>query len=89
VTVVKGFAIILLSMLAFAVGGGLIGYGLGAFAPDYYHSTFGHGPQVQLNPVALGLGLGVTQGLICGLVAGSVVVLAVAWANSRQVETSE
>jgi hypothetical protein len=83
-TVARGFLIIALSGIAFATGGGLIGYLLGVFAPAYYRGVFGNGRQPWFDPVEVGLGLGITQGAICGVIAGAVVVLAVAWYNSRR-----
>jgi hypothetical protein len=83
-TVTRGFLIILLSGLAFAIGGGGIGYALGAIVPAYYQSVFSNGRQPWFDPVAVGLGLGITQGLICGVIVGAVVVLAVAWYNARR-----
>jgi hypothetical protein len=82
-TVAKGFLIIVSSGVAFALAGGLVGYSLGAFAPGYYRGVYGSGREPWFDPVAVGLGLGLSQGLICGVIIGAVVVLAVAWYNSR------
>src|SRR5205823_2802471 len=83
-TVARGFLIIILSGLGFALGGGLLGYTLAATAPGYYRGVFSSGHEPSFDPVAVGVGLGISQGLICGLVVGAVVVLAVAWYNSRR-----
>jgi hypothetical protein len=83
-TVAKGSLIIALSAAAFPTCGGLIGYTLGVYAPAYYRGVFSAGRQPWFDPVEVGLGLGVTQGGICGVIAGAVVVLAVAWYNSRR-----
>lgn len=83
-TVLKGFLIIILSGIAFAIGGGAIGYTLGVVMPGYYRAIFSSGREAWFDPVAVGLGLGLTQGLIAGLAVGSVIVLAVAWYNSRR-----
>ena len=83
-TVAKGFLIIILSGLGFALGGGLIGYTLAVFLPSYYRGVFSSGRESWFDPMEVGVGLGTTQGLICGLVVGAVVVLAVAWYNSRR-----
>jgi hypothetical protein len=83
-TITKGFFIIILSGIAFALGGGAIGYGLATFAPGYYRGVFPSGGEAWFDPVVVGLGLGLTQGLICGLFLGGVVVLAVAWYNARR-----
>jgi hypothetical protein len=84
--VLKGFLIILLSGIAFALGGALIGYSLGVAMPGYYRAVFNSGREPWFDPVTVGLGLGLTQGLVCGVVIGAVVVLAVAWYNSRRRE---
>lgn len=83
-TVAKGFLIIILSGFAFALGGGLIGYALAVILPGYYRGVFSSGRKPGFDPVGVGVGLGLSQGLICGLVLGAVVVLAVAWYNSRR-----
>ena len=83
-TVIKGFFIVLLSTFLFGFGGALIGYTLGVVAPGYYRGVFPSGREPWFDPVAVGFGLGLTQGLICGVVVGAVVVLAVAWYNSRR-----
>jgi hypothetical protein len=83
-TVFRGFATTVVSGLAFALVGGLTGYAMGTFAPDYYRVVFHIPPQVDFNSAHAGLGLGLTQGLVAGLVVGLVIVLTVAWYKSRQ-----
>ncbi|HEY7308651.1 MAG TPA: hypothetical protein VH643_04725 [Gemmataceae bacterium] len=83
-TITKGFLIILLSGFAFGLGGGLIGYALAAIVPGYYRGTLSSGRESWFDPVEVGVGLGTSQGLLCGLVLGAVVVLALAWYNSRR-----
>jgi hypothetical protein len=83
-TVMKGFFIVILSSIVFGLGGASIGYTLGLTMPGYYRGIFGSGREPWFDPVAVGLGLGLTQGLICGVVVGAVIVLAVAWYNSRR-----
>jgi hypothetical protein len=83
-TVLKGFVIVLLSGIAFALGGAGIGYGLGTIMPDFYRATSPLGREPWFNPVHFGLGQGLTQGLVCGLAVGSVIVLAVSWHSARR-----
>ena len=83
-TVAKEFVIIILSGIAFGVAGGLIGYTMGVIAPGYYRGVFISGREPWFDPIVVGFGLGVSQGLICGVIVGSVVILAVAWYNSRR-----
>jgi hypothetical protein len=82
-TTLRGFLITLASGVAFAVLGGLGGYLLGIFVPDYYRTVFRIPPAVEINPVHAGIGLGVTQGLAAGLFIGLVIVDTVAWFNAR------
>lgn len=83
-TIAKGFFIILLSGFAFAIGGGAIGYTLAVLLPGYYRGVFSSGREPWFEPMEVGIGLGATQGLICGLVVGAAVVLAVGWYNLRR-----
>jgi hypothetical protein len=84
VTVSRGFAIIIVSGVAFAAGGGGLGYALGRLAPSYYRGVFAGGESPGFDPVQVGIGLGVSQGLIAGLGVGSVVVVAVAISGWRR-----
>jgi hypothetical protein len=83
-TAAKGFLIVVLSAVAFGIGGGLIGYSLGVFAPAYYRGVYRSGQEAWFDPVQMGLGLGISQGAVCGVIIGCVVVLAVAWYSSRR-----
>jgi len=83
-TVLRGFLIVILSGVAFGLGGGLIGFSLGRWMPGYYRAVFPGGREPWFDPVAVGLGQGLTQGLACGIAVGAVIVLAVAWYNSRR-----
>jgi hypothetical protein len=83
-TVFKGFLIVILSGIAFALAGGLIGWTIGTAMPGYYRAVMRSGNEPWFDPVAVGLGAGLTEGLVCGVMVGCVIVLAVAWYNSRQ-----
>jgi predicted ribosomally synthesized peptide with SipW-like signal peptide len=82
-SVLRGFVITLISGISFAVIGAVAGYLLGSFAPDYYRVMFRVPPDVSFNVSHAGLGLGVTQGFAAGCVVGLVIVVTVAWYNSR------
>ena len=84
-SVVRGFTITIASGLAFGVLGAGMGYLLGLVAPDYYRTVFRIPPEVSIDPAQAGLGLGVTQGIAAGLLIGLVIVVSVAWYNSRTV----
>jgi hypothetical protein len=88
-TVVRGFTIIVVSGMAFAIAGGFIGSTLARSMPGYYRAVFPGGDRPDFDPVQVGVGLGVTQGLMAGLVVGSVVVLAVALASSRKTAAAD
>src|SRR5436309_1562757 len=85
-SIAKGFLIIILSGVVFALGGAIIGRTIGFYMPGYYRAVEPRGNEPWFDPVTVGLGHGLTQGLTCGLVIGALVVLAVAWYNSRRSE---
>ena len=82
-TVIRGFAITIASGLIFGLLGAGIGYLLGSIAPDFYRTVFRSPPELRIDPVQAGLGLGLTQGIGAGLLVGLVIVVVVAWYNSR------
>ena len=63
------------------IGAGL-GYGLGTLAPDYYRSLLG-GWSPGFDPVSVGVGLGLTQGMAGGVVVGLAVVALLCWRETR------
>lgn len=87
-SIAKGFVVVLISGACFSAAGGLLGLVLGAGAPDYYRGVFERGDSPGFRPVQVGLGLGITQGLACGLLIGSAIVLAAA-ASRRYGEPDE
>lgn len=52
--------------------GALVGYGIGAGAPGYYHTVFG---DRTLDAVQVGVGLGTTQGLGAGFVLAAILII--------------
>ena len=82
-TVLRGFIITTTSGVFFGGLGALVGYALGRFAPDYYRIAFKIPPEFPYDPAQAGLGLGLTEGAVIGLIVGLVIVVAVAWYNSR------
>ena len=65
-TVIRGFVITIGSGLIGGLVGTAIGFVLGKFAPDYYHTVFRMPRSVDLDPTHIGIGLGLTQGLGAG-----------------------
>jgi hypothetical protein len=81
-SLVRGILIIVGCGACFGVAGGLLGLTLAVGAPAYYRGVFRAADDPRFNPVQVGLGLGISQGLICGTVVGAVLVLAVALSRS-------
>ena len=65
------------------LGGLAVGAGIGYFVPNYYRSVFSSGNEPHFDPVAVGIGQGLTQGLGFGLIAGVALVVAFWWYKSR------
>ncbi len=67
--------------------GGLIGLGIGAtlgsLVPNYYRSVFFNGDAPGFDPIAVGIGQGLTQGVVFGGVIGLVLVGMFYWYRSR------
>jgi len=53
-------------------------------APDYYRGVFHAVNNPDFDPISVGVGLGLTQGIFAGLLVGCVVVFTVAWYRSRR-----
>ena len=75
------------SVFGCAFIGGLIGTGLGAalgvFAPGYYRSVFSNGDSPIFDPLAVGVGQGLTQGVVFGGVVGVLLVGMFYWFRAR------
>jgi len=70
------------TVLGAGIGGG-IGYALGKLAPGYYRSVFVGGNEPSFDPVAVGIGQGVTQGAAGGIVVGLALVVLFIWRDVR------
>lgn len=77
-SIVRAIVIVVVSSVGFGGAGALLGFTLGVGAPAYYRGVFRAANDPGFDPVRVGMGLGFSQGLICGVVIGCVVVLAVA-----------
>lgn len=77
-TSTRAILLVVSSALLFAIIGGGIGCGLGVFVPNYYRALYdGRGPYDDpdaplrsIDPVQMGLGLGITQGFCGGIGCG-------------------
>ncbi len=72
----RGLPFVATCALVFGAAGAVIGLVLGNVAPGYYRAVFRNGLDPAFRPEHVGLGLGSTQGAVCGVVVGSVFVLA-------------
>ena len=63
--------------------GMILGAILGAFVPSYYETVFSAENSPGFNPVAVGVGLGLTQGVVFGGLAGVALVAAYYWYETR------
>src|SRR5436190_1968579 len=67
---------VVVSSLVFSFLGGVAGFALGTFAPGYYRGVFASGSDPTFKPVEVGLGLGISQGLMGGALIGVLLVFA-------------
>ena len=80
----KAIAIIV-GFTAFGTGAGLsAGYFLAATFPAYYRTVFARADGSDVDPVSLGVGLGLTQGTGLGAVIGLATVFILCWFNLRK-----
>ena len=82
-TVAKALITVFLTAAVLGVTGGLVGLALGEWTPDYVRQMFPRGDHPDFDPVQMGVGAGVNQGLIWGIVVGLVIVGLVSWHQSR------
>lgn len=79
----KALATVAGTALGFGIAGTALGALLGKIAPSFYHLMFRYRDQPDLEPVELGIGLGLTQGVIWGMVIGTLLVAILAWRETR------
>jgi hypothetical protein len=79
----KAFLVVVASSVVFAAIGGIIGYGIGSYMPGYYRSVFENGSRADFNPVEVGIGQGITQGVVGGAIVGLALVAIVVWRGKR------
>lgn len=71
--------VVSLLTVAGAAIGGLLGLLFGLLLPDFYLTTVGPG-----NPVQIGLGFGIAQGIMMGFILGCLVIIIVAWRDKNR-----
>ena len=77
----------LATVVGTAVGFGVCGIGIGAFlgriTPSFFRQMLPLRDPASFNPVELGIGLGLTNGLGWGLAIGVLLVAILAWRETR------
>ena len=63
--------------------GAVVGSLLGVFWPGYYRSVISGGDSPEFDPVAVGLGLGLSQGTVAGGLAGLILAAMYYWYQLR------
>jgi hypothetical protein len=86
-TVRKALIAVFGCSLTCGIGGALIGYSIGRFLPGAYRSMFAPA-EPGFSPTAVGIGLGLPQGLFFGAVVGIAVVGIVTWYEVRIAEAN-
>ena len=81
--VVKALATVVGTAVGFGVGGTAIGALLGHVAPGFFRQMLPLRDPANFNPVELGIGLGLTNGLGWGLAIGVLLVAIIAWKETR------
>lgn len=76
-TVGKAILVVAICAVAGALIGTSAGYILRRFAPYYYRSVFLQGDAPGFDPVQVGIGLGLTQGMALGFLAGVIIMIVV------------
>ena len=76
-------AIWLAGFVACPIIGGFIGAGLGFVAPDYYRTVFPSGRSPNFNPLQVGIGLGITQGLAAAVAISLAILAVTVWRGLR------
>lgn len=82
--VTKALATVVGTALGFGAAGTAIGAILGKVAPGFFRQMLPLRDPANFNPLEVGIGLGLTNGLGWGLVIGVLLVAIIAWKETRQ-----
>lgn len=85
----KALVLVISMTLVFTTFGGLVGFWLGRFLPSYYRSVFKNGGEPHFDPIAVGLGLGISQGAMAGAILGIVALAIMVWRGRRSREANQ
>lgn len=75
----KAFLLLTSTTIFFTVLGGLVGFLLGKYLPNYYKSIFRNGQDAEFDPLAMGVGQGLTQGITAGAVIAIIFLIVMVW----------
>jgi hypothetical protein len=81
--VTKALATVVGTAVGFGAAGTAIGLFLGKVAPGFFRQMLPLRDPASFNPLELGIGLGLTNGLGWGLVVGVLLVAIIAWKETR------
>ena len=81
--VTKALATVVGTAIGFGAAGTAIGAILGKVAPSFFRQMLPLRDPANFNPLELGIGLGLTNGLGWGLVVGVLLVAIIAWKDTR------
>ncbi len=79
----KALATVVGTAIGFGISGTFIGAFLGRVAPSFFRQLLPLRDPANFNPVELGIGLGLTNGLGWGLAIGILIVAIIAWKETR------
>ena len=88
-TVTKGLGTVAGCAVVCGALGGLMGYLIGRFAPGAYAAFFPARHGQEIDPIQVGLGLGIPQGMLVGIAIGIIIVALVTWYEIRTREKSD
>ena len=78
---------VIVGFTAFGAGTGVgAGYFLAIVFPAYYQTVFARSDGSDVDPVSLGVGLGLTQGMALGAIIGFATVSVLCWYDLRKRE---
>jgi hypothetical protein len=87
-TIRKAIGTVLLCTLLIGAVGTSIGFGLGKFSPGYYRAVCRNGYEAGFDPVSVGVGLGLTQGITGGIIVGLATVALLCWRETNMARAS-
>jgi hypothetical protein len=86
-TILKALTLLFGTTITLGLIGSSIGYSLGRFNPGYYRTVFRNGAEPDFDPVAVGIGQGLTQGTVGGVAVGMALIALFTWRDIRMQRT--